>query len=204
MKLHTSPLSPAGKRVRILAHELSFPLEIAPVDFAKGENHSAAYLALNPTGKVPTLIDGDFVLWESSAILVHVAQSAGGDLWPKDLRAQSDELRWLFFGACHLDPYFTTLVVERFIKVRMKQTSDETAAHGAAVWLNRFVPILDQQLAEREYLTGRFGLADISLGCTMELSPTVRFDLERYPHVRGWLDRLQSRASWQACAPQKA
>jgi glutathione S-transferase len=200
MKLHTSPLSPSGKRVRILTHELDFALDVVPVDFTKGENRSPEYLAINPMGKVPTLVDGDLVLWESAAILVHVAKTAGGELWPKGLRDESDALRWLFFGACHLDPYFTTLVVERLIKGRRGEQEDETATRYAEGALTRFVAILEHQLATRPYVTGTFGVVDVALGCTIELAPLVRFDLAPAPHVRAWLERLHARASWKACS----
>jgi len=63
------------------------------------------------------------------------------------------------------------------------------------------VPVLEQQLAGREHVTGRFGLADIALGCTLELSPLLRYDLSAYPNLRGWLERLQARESWRAATP---
>jgi hypothetical protein len=107
-------------------------------------------------------------------------------------------LRWMFFGASHLDPYFTTLVVERFIKARRGEQADEALAASAEQWLARFVPVLEAQLAGREYLTGPFTLADITVGCTIELAPLLKLDLAPYPNVRAWLERLQARPSWRA------
>jgi glutathione S-transferase len=204
MKLYSGMISPNGKRVRICAQELGVALEPKVLDFMKGENRSADYLALNPMGKVPTLADGDFVLWESAAVLYYLAEShgGGGALWPKEPRARADALRWLFFGSCHLDPYFTTLVVERFLKGRRQEPADEAAVRGAETWLARFVPVVEQQLQGRDYVTGRFGLADIVLGCTLELSPLVRFDLAPYPNVRAWLERIQARPSWGGASPE--
>ncbi|HEY8089522.1 MAG TPA: glutathione S-transferase family protein [Polyangiaceae bacterium] len=204
MDLYSGVISPNGKRVRICATELGVAFEPRLLDFQKGENRSAEYLALNPMGKVPTLVDGDLVLWESAAILWHLAhtgQTGGGGLWPREPLAQADTMRWLFFCSCHVDPYFTTLVVERFIKARRGEAADEAAVAGAEKWLARFVPVLEQQLATREYVTGRFGIADIALGCTLELSPLVRFDLAPYPGVRRWLERLHARPSWGGPSP---
>jgi glutathione S-transferase len=197
MKLYTGAITPNGKRVRICASECGVPLDIALVDFQKGENRSADYLALNPMGKVPTLADGDVVLWESGAILCYLAQKSGSALWPNEPAALADMLRWLFFCACHVDPYFTTLVVERFIKARRGAPADEALCTSAEQWLARFLPVLEQQLTGREYLPGRFGLADIALGSTMELSPLVKYDLAPFPNVRHWLERLQARESWR-------
>jgi glutathione S-transferase len=205
MKLYSGRISPNGKRVQICAAELGITLEPALVDFQKGENRSADYLALNPMGKVPTLVDDGLVLWESAAILWHLAtQHDRGQLWPVDPRGQADALRWLFFGASHVDPHFTTLVVERFIKARRGLPADEHLAAAAERELARFLGVLDQQLAGRAFVTGRFGLPDITMGCAIELAPLVQYDLSPFAHLRGWLARLQARPSWQAAAAAQA
>jgi glutathione S-transferase len=201
MQLHTGQISPNGKRVRICAAELGVALDVALLDFQKGDNRAPGYLALNPMGKVPTLTDGDFTLWESAAILVYLARTQGGAaLCPDEPRAQADLLRWMFFGAGHLDPYFTTLVVERFLKARRGEVADEALCASAQQGLARFLPVVEQQLAGREYLTGTFGLADIALGCTIELATLLGVDLANLPHVRGWLTRLQARESWRTAS----
>ena len=73
MKLYNSNFSPNALRVRAVAAELGIPLDIVEVDLRKGENKTASYLAINPNGKVPVLVDGDFVLWESRAINGYLA-----------------------------------------------------------------------------------------------------------------------------------
>lgn len=201
MELYTGLISANGKRVRICATELGVALDLKLLDFQKGDNRTPEYLARNPMGKVPTLTDGDFVLWESAAVVWYLARtSGGGAIAPEEPRAQADMLRWMFFGASHLDPYFTTLVVERFIKARRGEQTDEALAASAEQWLTRFLPVVEQQLAGREYVTGQFTLADITLGCTIELSPLLKIDLAPYPNVRAWLARLQARPSWRAAA----
>jgi glutathione S-transferase len=202
MQLYTGRFGPNPKRVRICAHELGVELDLVELDFQQGQQRAPSYLALNPMGKVPTLSAGSFVLWESSAILCHLAEQSGGVLWPRESRALADTLRWLFFCACHLDPYFTTLVVERFVKARTGAAENLALTADAENWLARFVPVVEQQLAEHAFMTGEFGLADIALGCTLELSELLRFDLVPYPRVRAWLERLQSRDSWRSATVQ--
>jgi glutathione S-transferase len=203
-RVHTARTSPAGKRVRICAAELGVDLEKRFLDIPNGEQRSADYLALNPMGKFPTLVDGDLVLWESCAILCHLAQASprGDALFPRDPPRQADTLRWLFFGACHLDPYFTALVIERFLKARDHQPPDEVLVGSALQSLARFMPVVDQQLARREFVTGSFSLADIALGCTLELTSLLRIDVEPYPNLRAWLDRLHARESWRGPSPE--
>jgi glutathione S-transferase len=196
VELYTFPISPNGKRVRVLATEIGIPLEIRDLDFIKGEQNSPDYLALNPLGKVPTVTEGDFALWESGAIMCHFAQSLASPLWPEDAPRRADMLRWMFFCSCHVDPYFTMLVVERFQKPRRNLPPDQALTNYAEAQLARFVPILEQRLAGRDHVTGEFGLADIALGCTLELSPMLRYDLAPYPNIRDWVRRLQARPSW--------
>jgi glutathione S-transferase len=201
MELYTGLISPNGKRVRICAAELGVALDLKLLDFQKGDNRAPEYLARNPMGKVPTLADGDFVLWESAACVFYVArQSGGGAIAPEEPRAQADMLRWMFFGASHLDPYFTTLVVERFIKARRGEKGDEALAASAEQWLARFLAVVEAQLAGREYLTGQFTLADITVGCSIELGLLLKVDLAPYPNMRAWLERLQARPSWRAAS----
>jgi glutathione S-transferase len=201
MKLYGFPISPNSKRVQVCAAELGLPLDVQNLDFAAGEQRAPAYLALNPMGKVPTVTDGDFALWESAAILCHLGASRPGALWPVEPRAQAHVLQWLFFTSCHLDPYFTTLVVERLIKARRGAPADEARVASALEQLGRFLAILEGQLTGRDYLTGTFTVADIAAGCTVELASLVLVDLAPYPHTRAWLARLGARASWRSAAP---
>jgi glutathione S-transferase len=207
MKLHSAGFSPNGKRVRICAAELGIALEEAPLDAVKGQNRAPDYLALNPMGKWPTLTDGSFALWESGAIMWYLAangRDGGQALVPAEPQAEADALRWLFFCSCHVDPYFTALVVERFIKPRRGATADEGLATEAERWLARFIPVLEHQLEGKDFVAGRFGLADIALGCTLELSPLVKYDLTSYPNIRAWLARLAQRESWRKFSPAAA
>src|SRR5689334_12133714 len=107
MKLYSTKFSNNGKRVRIAAAELGIALEQVPFDFTKGDGRTPEYLKISPAGKVPALTDGDFTLFESPAILWYLAsQSESNALRPAhDARSESDTLRWMFYGASHLDPH---------------------------------------------------------------------------------------------------
>jgi glutathione S-transferase len=196
MDLYTFPVSPNGKRVRVAAVEIGVPLELKNLDFLKGEQRAPDYLALNPMGKAPTLTDGDFALWESGAIMCYLAESKPNPLWPDDALARAETLRWMFFCSCHIDPYYTTLVVERFQKRRRNEAADEALVASADRWLKRFLPVLEAQLGKADYVADAFGLGDIALGCSLELSPILQYELTPYPNIVAWLARLQARPSW--------
>ena len=78
-----------------VAKYLGSPVEYVRVDLSRGEHRTPAFLAENPNGKVPVLVDGDVHLWESTAIMAHLAVKAGSDLWPADAASQVEVLRWL-------------------------------------------------------------------------------------------------------------
>jgi len=94
MKLYGFPPSPNTWKVRAVAAHVSVPLELALVDLSKGQQRTPEYLALNPTGRTPTLVDGDLVLWESTAIMHYLANQKPNSLWPSNPRARADIMRW--------------------------------------------------------------------------------------------------------------
>src|ERR1051325_244729 len=98
MKLHYSPFSSNARKVRITAGLLGIELELEPVDLMKGAQRNPEFLAINPMGKVPVLVDGDFVLSESAAIMAYLADGKPGHaLYPDDCRRRhrmlADECR---------------------------------------------------------------------------------------------------------------
>ena len=101
MKLYAFPPSPNSWKVRAVAAHLGVPLELEMVDLIKGGSHSPDYLAINPTGRTPALVDGDLKLWESTAIMQYIASQQPNSLWPSDARAQADIARWQSWQLAH-------------------------------------------------------------------------------------------------------
>src|SRR5262245_59728941 len=95
MKLHHHPMSSNSRKVLIAASLLGVEVETAVVDLMAGQQHAPDYLRLYPNGLVPTLVDGDLVLWESNAICQYLASMhANSPLWPDDRKARADISRW--------------------------------------------------------------------------------------------------------------
>src|SRR5262245_36187395 len=102
MKLYMNPMSPNVRRVRLTAAVLGLKLEEQALDFTKGEHKHPEYLALNPNGAVPTLVDGEFVLAESQAIMQYLAsKQPESGLLPLDEQVRADVTRWQFWDAAH-------------------------------------------------------------------------------------------------------
>src|SRR5260370_36952114 len=102
MKLYHFP-SPNPQKVTFALGELGLELEMVPLDLAKGEQRKPEFLAINPFGRVPVLIDGDLTLWDSQVILAYLGEKTG-KMWPTSMAGRADALRWLFFLSGRLTP----------------------------------------------------------------------------------------------------
>lgn len=200
MKLYAFPNSPNCLKILICARELgqSFEIENLTVDTLKRPE----YRAIHPLGAVPALQDGDLTVFESGAILTHLANKEGkGSLLPKEPLAQADTLRWLFFYTAHLHPHIYLLGWERAIKQMLTGVAgaDPHRVAYAEEQLARCLPVIDAQLSRHEYLGPRYGIADIAAGIScFTLGNFIRFDLSPYPAVSRWLGRLAQRDAWRA------
>ena len=169
MRLYYHPFSTNARRAVITAIELNAPVELVLVDLVKREQRQPAFLARNPAGRVPVLEDGGFVLPESHAIMIYLAQkSAGQTLYPSDLQSQTQVNRWMFWCAAHFQPAISVLNWERVVKrlaglgapdaseiMRGERLVQETAA------------LLDSHLASREWV----GSSRVDLqACKLEYS----------------------------------
>lgn len=195
MKLYDAGPSLNCRRVRVLARELGFSLELLSV---RPGSTDADYRAQNPTGKVPTFVDDDgFVLWESGAILVHLAEKKPeAGLWPAAPHTRADILRWMFFAATHLQPWISVLGQERLVKLRLGGQPDGHAIALAERELARFLPILEQALTNGAYLAGDYSLADIFVGSSLEQNEPRGISLTPYPSIVAWRERLRARPAW--------
>ena len=201
MKLYNHDFSPNAKRVRVATREVGVTPEMVQLDFAKGDHKAPAYVAKNPSGKIPTFEDTDgTVVWESPAILIYLAEKhADKGLLPKDLVARSEAFRWMFWNASHMEPSAFPVAFERVIKpAMMKQEPDEAKCEIAMKDVNRYLPILNGHLEGKDWILGKtFSVADICLGTTLEFMTMARIDLAPYKHIGAWLGRLQARDSWK-------
>lgn len=106
----------APRRVLALVKHLGIEAEFIEMDLMAGALRRPEYAAINPNMKVPTLVDGDYHLWESSAIMAYLCVKAGSDMWPADTREQIEVLRWLSWNDCHWAPAVAPYYFEHIVK----------------------------------------------------------------------------------------
>lgn len=209
MKLYQYPFSPNCQKVIALAHEVGVPLELVTVELFKGEARGPAMRAKNPNGKLPVLEDGDFVLWESTAMLAYIAAKAGrADLAPTTPRERAEVDRWTSWQGAHFGPAIRKVAFERVVKKLVGMGApDEVVVKTGMEEFATTAGVLEQSLGTKEYLCGRLTIADFDLAPYAALAASCGLDFGPYPKAKAWLERMTARdsvkttlAAWRGAA----
>ena len=203
MKLYYNPLSPNGRRARFAAAVLGSNVDEKVVDFSKGEHKSPEYLALNPNGAVPTLVDGDFVLTESRAIMQYLAsKKPESGLLPRDEASRADVTRWQFWDAAHFSPALGTLAFEKIIKGMMGMGEPDNAKVGEALAnFRRFAAVLNLRLDGKAYVVGNaLTIADLTLASSLMYSSQTDAPVSEFSNVESWFSRMTALDGWKQTA----
>lgn len=203
MQLHFAQTMMPRKACFVARH-LNAPVDFIPVDLGKGEHKAPAFRALNPNTKVPVLVDGDLVLWESDAIMLHLALTMESGLWPSDPRGQVEAQRWLSWAAHEFNPQTGTLYFEHIIRPMFGLGAVDAEAESAALARTRKgLALLDAHLKGRDFLLGpRLSLADISVAITFPYAEKAAIPIADYPGVARWNERLSTHRFWNEPFPE--
>jgi glutathione S-transferase len=203
MKLYHNPLSPNVRRVRLTIAALGLQVEEHVVDFAKGEHKSPAYLAINPNGAVPTLVDGDFALSESRAIMQYLAsKKPEAGLLPKDERGRADVARWQFWDAAHWSPALAGIAFERLLKGMMNLGAPDAAKiEDYLKNFRRWGAVLDGQLQGKTYVVGNtLTIADLTIASSLMYAKQTEIPLAEFGNVEAWFGRISALDAWKQTA----
>jgi glutathione S-transferase len=186
-----------------VARYLSSPVEFVRVDLGKGEHKKPEFLAINPNGKVPALVDGDRRLWEANAIMAHLARAADSDLWPRDDR-QIELTRWLSWNADHFTRHAGTLYFQHIIKpALLRAEPDPKAVEEAIGFLRPFAHVLNDHLRGRKYLLGdTLTIADFAVGVTLPYAEKAKIPVAEFPEIERWHARLNELPAWRQPFPE--
>jgi GST-like protein len=190
--------TPNGVKIPMALEELGLDYEIRLVDLDGGEQKTAEFLALNPNGRIPVLLDGSargqapLAIAESGAILLTLAQRHPG-LLPSDPVEHTRCLEYLFLQVSGVGPAFGNAAW--FARNAPQQTAAFQRFHGEAL---RLTAVLDQRLAGRTWLAGStFSIADIAHFGWLRAATYSRIDMQRFPAVRRWLREIGGRPAIQ-------
>ena len=197
----------APRRVLALAKHLGIDAEFVEVDLMGGGLKTQAYAAFNPNMKAPTLVDGDVVIWEASAIMAYLCNKAGSNMWPAQNPAEQVEvLRWLSWNDCHWSPAVGPFYFEHVVKTTFGiGQPDPESLKAKVVDLVKYAKVLEAHLDGRSYAAcGRLTIADFQLASMATDWRESQMPFESFPNIVRWLDGLTRIPAWSNPWPAKA
>jgi glutathione S-transferase len=203
MQIHADPITVNCRKVLAGLNLMGAPYELKPVDYFKAEQKSDAYLAINPNASLPAMVDGDFVLWESNAILQYAADKHGREaFYPRELKARADINRWLLWESSSWFPSCYVFLVENCVKPLLGSTPDPAVLDAQQAQFHKLAGILDARLAGRDWVVGNgVTIADIALAAPMHLHGWQKLPLADHPNLQRWLtERIEPLPCWQKTA----
>jgi glutathione S-transferase len=207
MRLLIHPASPNCVAVLAAARRLGSEVDVQHVDIFNGENRRPKFLALNPNGLVPVLQDGDFVLWETLAILEYLGSIVAAHfLLPGDRQERADVSRWMAWGLAHWNPSLQPFIFERMFK-SLKGLGDPDEQRLAAMQpkLDQAAALLDMTLARTGHVCcGRLTMVDYYLAAYPMYAKQARIELRPYRNVSRWLERIHSLEEWRVAIGESA
>jgi GST-like protein len=190
IELYSSP-TPNGYKVSILLEEIGMDYEVHPIDLSRGEQKTDAFLALNPNGRIPVIVDranDDFVVFESGAILMYLAEKSG-QLLPAEPKARSRVIQWLMFQMGGIGPMMGQAnVFFRYFAEKIPAAINRYQHEG-----RRLLGVLDGQLAGREYICDDYSIADIAAWPWAVTHAWSGIDVDGLDNLQNWLDRMARR-----------
>ena len=185
------------QKVLWCCEELGLGYEREDVGGSFGRNRDPEYLALNPNGLVPTIIDGDFVLWESNSIIRYLAAKHGnGTLYPTDLQTRAMAERWMDWQLSVLGPAILPVFVG-FVRTPPEKR-DHSAIAAARDKTAMAMKILDSYLGRSDYVAGAsFTVGDIPVGIITYRWYTFEIEREDFPNLKRWYERLSTRPGFK-------
>lgn len=191
IKIYGSPRSSA-RRCFWTLEELGLPYERQPLDMQKKEHKEEKFLKINPNGKIPCLIDGDFVIWESMAINTYLCEKYNKQLLGKSPEEQGEIFQWSFWSLVELQkPLIDMFIQIVFIPEERRDLDLIERSRKAAEPL---LHILDAKLAGQQYLVGnRFTLADLHVSSVAMVNFAIHNDISKFKNLSQWLTTCTNR-----------
>jgi GST-like protein len=188
--LYTAP-TPNGRKISIALEEMALPYRVIAVDLAAGAQKTPEFLAINPNGRIPAIVDrdaGDFPVFESGAILVWLAEKCGRFL-PTESRPRSVAMQWLFFQVGGVGP----MQGQANVFYRYAEEKIPFAIQRYQREVRRLFEVYDRRLATEEYLAGEYSIADMATWPWIISHDWSGVSVEGLEHLQRWLRQVGER-----------
>jgi GSH-dependent disulfide-bond oxidoreductase len=190
--------TPNGFKISIMLEECKLPYTLIPVNIAKGEQFKPDFLKVAPNNRMPAIVDFDgpggrpISIFESGAILQYLGRKTG-KFYPADERGRVEVDQWLFWQMGGLGPMAGQLnhfkhYAKETLPYAIKRYEDE---------VNRLYGVMNKRLADRDYLAGRYSIADMACVGWVNLWKRQDQNIDDFPHVKRWLEAVKARPAVQ-------
>ncbi len=199
--LYLNPMTVNSIKTSLLVNALNLPMHFEHVILHKPNAKSEAFLKLNPTGKVPVLVDDNLVLTESNAILKYLAHKYSSPLWPSDAVLQAQVLKWMFYQGGDWNKTVGVFSHRRVVLPHWGFNQQQVLSPQQLLDFHDVLHQLDLALSGKNVLVGsEISIADICLGSYFMFAKESQMPLENFVNVRRWLSHLQNTSWWQQTA----
>ena len=187
--------TPNGWKASITLEELGLPYTVRRIDFDKREQKEPWYLKINPNGRIPTIVDhgnGDFAVFESGALMIYLAEKAGS-LLPQDIKGRSVVIQWLMFQMGGIGPMMGQAnVFYRYAPERIPYAIERYQRE-----VRRLFEVLENRLADHEFLAGDYSIADIATWSWVRGYKWSGVSIDELPSLTRWLHAIAARPAVQ-------
>lgn len=191
LELFTSE-TPNGWKATILLEELGVPYKVTPISLTNQEQKTPEFLAINPNGKIPALVDDGFAVFESGAILLYLAEKFGRFI-PADAQGRSRAIQWVMWQVAGLGPMMgQATVFNRYFPEKLPSVIDRYTRES-----QRLLGVLDAALEGRDYLVGDYSIADIACFPWVRGHEWAGVTLDGLPNIARWMANIGARPAVQ-------
>jgi GST-like protein len=184
--------TPNGWKVSIMLEECGLPYRVIPVNIGRGDQFTPEFLAISPNNRMPAIVDGDLPVFESGAILLHLAEKSGRFM-PTDPGGRKETLEWLFWQVGNLGPMAGQL--SHF--VNYAEGEHPYSRQRYANEYNRCLGVLERRPEAREYILGEYSIADMASFPWALISQPLGQALDEFPNVARWREAIKQRPAVQ-------
>jgi glutathione S-transferase len=191
LELYTAS-TPNGWKVSVTLEELGLEYQLHKIILQDQQQKEAGYVAINPNGRIPTLVDDGFAVFESGAIMIYLAEKTGR-LMPTDVKGRSEVIQWLMFQMSGIGP----MMGQANVFFRTMEEKIPTAISRYQNESRRLFEVLDRQLDHSEWLAKNFSIADIANWCWVRLYFWTGVSLDGLDNLQRWLEAMEARPACQ-------
>ena len=192
-------MTPNGYKVTIMLEELGWKYNVIPVNIGKGDQFKPDFLKISPNNRMPALVDHDgpggkpISVFESGAMLMYLAEKAGFQFMPQDMRRRYDVIQWLMFQMASVGPmlgqahHFRRYAPEKIEYAVDRYTNEARRIYG----------VIDKRAGEVPYLAGEYSIADMATYPWLRTHNWQGQDLNDFPNLKRWYDSIEARPAVQ-------